>query len=750
MTLPSRDRNSPGGCRSAIWALGTFPLFLLIFHFCGLFHTDTAHYFTGLRKVVTPRLVAGQFEIDPNVAITALDLGRRAALELAAGRLPLWNHFEGFGAPLLGEMQSAALFPPTFLLALPKGQALEHILLQLLGGIGAYLFLRKYGLGRDSALVGGALFELNGVFAWLQNAAFNPVALLPWILLGIEGLRRGAETGGRRETLRHLGLAAAATALAVYAGFPEETYLYAIFAAGWGLARCCGLARPQRQVFLAGLAAAALLGAALAAPALIAFLDYLPQADVSNHGAEIPSGAFDAGALLQFLMPYDTGPIFGTAVPELRKQWAFIGGYAGLGPVLCALALFLSPGRRSAAEKFLAGWTLFAVGATINLPVISWLFRLIPFVSHTMYQRYLNISWILCLIVLAAAYLERLRSAETSPRGRLCAASIALLAVVALVCAQSRVLVAQNAAEAAWLAGSLLAAAGVAVGFLALGNMRSAALLVSLLLVAEAGIFAAVPLLSYDRKLGIDDGPVAYLQKNAGLQRVFNFGTTVLRPNLGAYYGFDELNYDDIPAPRAAADYVRRHLDAHALPTLFRMNAERTGEPDDSHRRHVLERLDAYAAAGVKYIIAEPGEVENAARAAHLNVAGKLAPKYSDAAAEIYELSGVRPYFSAPGCRLSAADRDHLAAECKAPAVLHRLELAMPGWHGLVNGGDASLRGDGEIFQALPLPKGRSEVAFVFSPPGFGAAAVTALAALALLLLAVFCPVCRDREACLT
>ena len=117
--------------------------------------------------------------------MTSQALGTRAALDVAAGRWPLWNHYEGLGAPLLGEMQSAALFLPTWLMILPQGQTLEHILLQFLAGAGTFLFLRRFRLGRRASLAGALAFEVNGVFAWLRNAIFNPVAFLPWVFLGL-------------------------------------------------------------------------------------------------------------------------------------------------------------------------------------------------------------------------------------------------------------------------------------------------------------------------------------------------------------------------------------------------------------------------------------------------------------------------------------------------------------------------------------------------------------------------------------
>ena len=130
--------------------------------------------------------VNGQSTIDPNNGFVSQALGHRAALDLIHLELPWWNPYEGSGTPLAGEMQSAALFPPTLLLLASNGQLYEHVLLEMLAGIATYFLLRRLRLHRWAALAGGAAFALNGTFAWFAHAPVNPVAFLPLLLLGIE------------------------------------------------------------------------------------------------------------------------------------------------------------------------------------------------------------------------------------------------------------------------------------------------------------------------------------------------------------------------------------------------------------------------------------------------------------------------------------------------------------------------------------------------------------------------------------
>jgi len=77
---------------------------------------------SGLASSVTAGPLPGERAIDPNDGYTAQALGHRAALDWSHLQVPWWNPYEGTGAPLAGELQSAAFFPPTMLMLLANGQ----------------------------------------------------------------------------------------------------------------------------------------------------------------------------------------------------------------------------------------------------------------------------------------------------------------------------------------------------------------------------------------------------------------------------------------------------------------------------------------------------------------------------------------------------------------------------------------------------------------------------------------------------
>ena len=100
----------------------------------------------------------------------------------------------------------------------------------------------------------------------------------------------------------------------------------------------------------------------------------------------------------------------------------------------------------------------------------------------------------------------------------------------------------------------------------------------------------------------------------------------------------------------------------------------------------------------------------------------------------IYEISGSRPYATATDCALDVRDRDLIVADCPHPSTLSRLELFMAGWTVRVNGKATTVRRTGEIFQAVDLPKGRSETSFAYVPPFISAGYAAALFGVVLLL----------------
>ncbi|MHB1710642.1 MAG: hypothetical protein ACYCV7_04465, partial [Acidimicrobiales bacterium] len=217
-------------------------------------------------------LLPGLPSIDPDAGYTAQALGHLAAMDWLHGHIPWWNPFEGIGAPLAGEMQSGAFFPLTLLLALHQGLLLLQVTLEVVTGWATYFLVRRVGVGRTFSAAAGVAFGLCGTYAWFSYAPIRPIALLPLALLGVErSLSAAAERrrGGWR-------LLAAAIAFSILAGFPETTFIDGLFVVGWALMRIVGPGRACWRPLLAKVTLGGVVGVALSAPLVVAFITYLP------------------------------------------------------------------------------------------------------------------------------------------------------------------------------------------------------------------------------------------------------------------------------------------------------------------------------------------------------------------------------------------------------------------------------------------------------------------------------------------
>lgn len=563
-----------------IAVLAALPLLVVLIRGLGPIQSDTLYTMSGFGYDVAPQWLPGRATLDPDTDMISTALGKRGALELLSGRLPLWNHYEGLGGPLLGNVPAAALFPANLLLALPHGQGLEHALLQLTGGLGAFLFFRRFGLTALAALSGALMFEVNGIFAWLHSGIFNFVALLPWLFLCIENLWiHAAQAGPFRLRIGEIAVGALAAGLTPYTGFPQG-YFYAVPVLAWAVYRFMGLAPATRPRFALDLGLTALLAGALAAPAVAAVLYFMPDA-AGGHDATFSYFGLHAAAWLRELAPYIYGLIGDTNNPS---AWNAAGGYFGFAPVLAgAAALGLKEGRGVKA-------------ALLALIIVA---LLLPFANLTG-------CTVFASIFLAVMFIDRI---PALPRD--------VLRRVGATAAGAGLVIAAGSVAAGWplvrelwagtqhqgvLIGSFGIMGALDVTFLAAAYLppHMAARTVAAALVMEAAVLFFVPFLSYPRAVNLDTGAITFLQQNVGYGRVTGFGGHGIGPNAGAAFGIPNLNHNDPQVPRLTTEYLRRTLDPEAGQAVL------GPAPGEAQRLAAFRaKLPDYAKAGIKYVLAD-------------------------------------------------------------------------------------------------------------------------------------------------
>jgi hypothetical protein len=672
---------------------------------------------SGLASAVLPGRIGGHPTIDPNNAFISQALSHRAALDLIHLHLPWWNPYEATGAPLAGEMQSAAFFPPTLLTLLSNGQLYEHMLLEIVAGIATYLLLRRLSINRWVAVAAGIAFALNGTFAWFSHATVNPVAFLPLLLLGLE-VAYSAAVERRRGGW---WLIAVSVALSLYAGFPEVAYINGLMAVCWFAWRCASVARERLRVFAGKAAAGALAGVLLAAPLLIAALDYLNHGDLGLHnGGALGTAHLPANGLPQFLLPYVFGGIFDFAGRnfELTQLWGSVGGYLDTSLLLFAL-LGLVGRRRRGLRLALLVWIVLAFARIYGVPVLGGVIGLLPAMSRVAFDRYATSSVELSVIVLAALGLDDLVR-EPGSRRRLVWAAAASLVVVAGAAIGARPLIGGLEARfhqrlyfpaaVAW--GAIVVLAAAALGLVRAAHLRIR--LLAALLAFDALVLFTVPELSAPKAVQLDLSPAAYLQRHLGSSRFFTLGP--LAPNYGSYFGLRSLNINDLPIPSAFQEYVHARLDQVVDPTVFVGNTG-GGRPflAVSPEQELERNLAGYRAAGVKYVLTPAGQ-------ALPQRPGGFTLVFRSPSTRIYRLAGTKPYFTTTGaaCFVSPAGTSAARVRCPAPATLVRRETDLPGWSAAVDGRSVGVHSSDGLFQAIHIPAGTHQVRFSYLPPNIG------------------------------
>lgn len=708
-------RLRPGGDG---WAIAAVVAIVLLANVPYLFGITDPNPLGPRSQIATnrPGLISGANTLDPTDGYITQALGHLAASDILHGHLPLWNQYEGVGMPLLGEGQSAALFPPTLLLALPNGQFWEDLLLELVAGVGMVLVLRRIGAGRVAAAGGGAAFALNGAFAWLATTSFNPVPFLPLIVLGLEH----AHTASLEHRRGGWWLIAVALALSIYAGFPETTYIDGLVAAVWFLWRCgCG-GRPHLAPFVRKAAAGLLAGLLLAAPFLVSFAVGLPHEYVGFHNGNASGITMPRFAFPQLFLPYVYGPplAFSDAGGTLGAIWGYAGGFIPVSVLVLALVSLLTPGRRG-LKALLAVTLVLAVAKVYGQPpVFRDVLAILPGGSSVAFYRYTFPAISFGLAVLAAIGIDGLSRAPVDRR-RLALLAAALLAVIALLAYEAHRLVIRlngGSGHSRWAWAQI----GWAVGIVALITLAAAvwrgrrtALILSALLVADVGVMFGIHELSAPRSVHLDTRPVAFLERHLGSGRFFTLGP--IAPNYGGYWGLASLNDIDLPLPKRWTSYLTARLDHYVNPVFFVGNAGGGRSPTvPTPAQQLLAHLAAYRESGVRYVVTPPGQ-------ALPERPGGLHLALRTPVAWIYGVAGTAPYFSTSSpCRVDPSGRRLARLSCPHPVTLVRRELDFPGWSASIDGRDVPIRlAAGGLFERVRVPAGAHTVSFAYAPPGF-------------------------------
>ena len=281
---------------------------------------------------------------------------------LADGRWPMANPYEATGTALMGDPQTAVMYPVTWLFAVTDSKTaytLSILLAFALAGIGTFLYLQRLKLVPTAALFGALAFAYGGFMVGhrVHLGMIHTAAFLPWGLWCLEGLRR------RRAAPAALWLVAILY-LAITSGhWPALVHMTLV----WGVYFLLR-ARPFGRA-LAYALGAGILALLLAAPQLQASFDLIGQATRQRLGYALAgeNSFFPPAAVLE-LFPF----LMGSRTPNLFPQsWWGPGhlcevlGYVGLVTLVLATATLVRLYRKASAPltPVVRTWTWILLGA---------------------------------------------------------------------------------------------------------------------------------------------------------------------------------------------------------------------------------------------------------------------------------------------------------------------------------------------------------------------------------------------------
>lgn len=305
---------------------------------------------------------------------------------LRTGHLPLWNPYNGAGAPLFANYQSGLLYPfnwPGLFLPLGWTMSLTAVAHLFLAGCGMWALTRRLGAPPLGQGMSALAFGLTGYLVARLSTypIISAAAWLPWLLW--------AATDIRRRSSRDLGWLALFSGMLLLAGHAQTAW-YSLLLTGvyLGWQTAADRLRSWKRLGLA--VGALLLGAGVAALQLLATAELLAQSSRAN-GVDYDFAmnfSYDPPRILNWIAPNVFGsPGDGSYVT--KGAYFEDAVYIGLVPLVSAAAAAAGWlwGRWRRQPRPALASALFWLGVAIvgfvlalgdNTPLFPWLYWHVP------------------------------------------------------------------------------------------------------------------------------------------------------------------------------------------------------------------------------------------------------------------------------------------------------------------------------------------------------------------------------------
>lgn len=302
-----------------------------------------------------------------------LQLARR---QIHDGQLPLWNPHSYGGMTLFGDLQTALLYPLTWIalvLPVPTAWGIMMVGKLLTAGVGTYALARHYGVRWGGAVVAATVFMFSApLIVWLQWPLATVFSLFPLLILTTDRL---AQAPGRRRVAA-LG---AVVGLSILAGHPESAMLSSTAAGVYLLVRLLAVHGRRARTVLVGLAAwvaAHLVGLLVAAAALVPFYDAWRDSITRVAHEGLAKGHVPLWSAVVYAMP----ELFGDGSPGYvgpPLSYLIVAATFGVTAAILAIVALAARWRRPVALALLA-MSVAALGVAFGVPPISWFMENVP------------------------------------------------------------------------------------------------------------------------------------------------------------------------------------------------------------------------------------------------------------------------------------------------------------------------------------------------------------------------------------
>jgi hypothetical protein len=696
--------------------------------------------------------------------------------------VPLWNPSIMTGRPFEADAQSAIFSPfsiPAYLLPLFTALGWIALLKLWLASFGTYLLGRALGMRFAGAMLaavsyGFCLWEVT----WLTYPHASVWALIPLLLVA-------TDRAIRRPDARGAWPLAAVTGLHLLSGHPESSFHAEVAAVVFGALRVRGLGVPWRRP-LAAFVGASLFGLALAAVAVLPFLELLRRsADIHQRSGSAQHNHLPLKYTLEAFLPDWYGRPTQTPLRIFLLARAWYGGALAL--MCAAAALLLRPTRGRVVTALLGIACMMVV---LGVPPVFQIVTHLPVFSSGHNGR-LAILALLCLALLAGWGLDDLLERPRQIAVWAAAAIFALPIVYTVLRGRTSLDAIGHGLKVAWgfatpphdeaiihaaavWEWALPAAAGlVLIALLARARVPRPQLLAALaVLVAFADLARAG--MGYNPSIPRDvatqpDTPAIRIARAALPERVVATGD-IPQDALPMNHGLAEPRGYDLPVERRFDRMWRRYLSPEfatqsgpypqGIPlSLPKVDPTRLRLLDVLGTRYVMQppsdppitvpglRLvhdgpDArlYRSAGTQPRAAVVGAQEHVA-SGDAALAAIAAPGFDLARTVVTEqpVPGLHGGSAAPAGSariVPGDDPDALRVDVTArrPAMLVVSDAWDPGWEATVDGRSAGVQRVDYVMRGVRVGPGAHRVEFRYRPWSFTAGWIVSLAALLTLI----------------